>query len=432
MRGEVYCSSESTNGNAVRTGEINGSAMPVRLILAVDNKVGDNTVYETNFFVQGATHVYLYTLDSKGTATPVTAWPGYAISTASTADKKFNFRYESKVNKTEDLYVIFNYKSSSGAIFSMSYNAEDIKKGKFTNITNPKDLIGFNLAGNSQSGKQNGLAPDYANYGNGTKAVANGVTWTFSFNVSDSYATASQGGIGEGAVVEPETKNYRIYFPDNSGKFWMWFTGTSTNLFTGSDNPSNAGWSKSGSYYYIDFSDKGNENKAISYTRFSNVNKDTGKTLSDFKEESIEGKTVYCAYIDTDDNFNKGNPSGSSDVAETRNFRIYWDRSNNNLYQIYLKRNDNGQIISSYGNYTGYDDSQTQKWWYYDFSITAKPSEFAKMSVYADFQGDGKKYQPLKNNGSINISEFEYNSSTSKYEYGKKDNALALSGLKQI
>lgn len=434
MRGEVYCSTTSTAGNTVRQGEINGSAMPVRLILAQDNQTG-NTVYETNFFVQGATHVYLYTLDSKGTATPVTAWPGYAISTASTANHKYNFRYESKVNKTEDLYAIFNYKSESGAIFSMSYNAEDIKKGKFTNITNPKDLVGFNLAGNSQSGKQNGLAPDYANYGNGTKAVANGVTWTFSFNVSDSYATDSMGGIGEGAVVEPETKNYRIYFPDNSGKFWMWFTGTTTHLVTGSNEPKNAGWSKSGSYYYIDFSDKGNENKAISYTRYDNNDKDTGKTLSYFKEETIDGKKVYCAYIDSNDNndnFYAGKPSGSSDVAETRNFRIYWDRSNNNLYQIYLRRNDNNEVLSAYGEKSGWDDSQTQKWWYYDFSITAKPSEFAKMSVYADFQGDGKKYQPLKNSGSINISEFEYNSSTSKYEYGKKDNALALSGLKQI
>lgn len=430
MRGEVYCSSESTYGNSVRKGEINGSAMPVRLILAQDNQAG-NTVYETNFFVQGATHVYLYTLDSKGTATPVTAWPGYAISTASTANHKYNFRYESKVNKTEDLYAIFNYKSSSGAIFSMSYNAEDIKKGRFTNITNPKDLVGFNLAGNSQSGKQNGLAPDYANYGNGTKAVANGVTWTFSFNVSDSYATASTGGIGEGAVVEPETKNYRIYFPDNSGKFWMWFTGTSTNLFTGADNVT--GWSKSGNYYYKDFTDKGNENKAISYTRFNNVNKDTGKTLSDFKEESIDGKTVYCAYIDTNDNFHAGKPSGGvSEKEETRKFRIYWEKEDtHDLYQIYLRRSDNNRtdiITTQDDHYTGFDND----WWHYDFEITAKPSEFATMSLYANFKKGSAVYWRAANDGNINISEFEYNSSESKYEFGKKDGALSFYKLTNI
>lgn len=176
--------------------------------------------------------------------------------------------------------------------------------------------------------------------------------------------------------------------------------------------------------------EEGGDEKLFFSRGTNHDDKSLNKGLCDFE---LGDDGIYHAWIDKDDNFHAGKPSGGvSEKEETRNFRIYWDRSNNNLYQIYLKRNDNGQIISSYGNYTGYDDSQTQKWWYYDFSITAKPSEFAKMSVYADFQGDGKKYQPLKNSGSINISEFEYNSSTSKYEYGKKDNALALSGLKQI
>ncbi|MDE6258306.1 MAG: hypothetical protein K2M53_08015 [Muribaculaceae bacterium] len=328
MRGEVYCSSESTNGNSVRQGEINGSAMPVRLILAQDNQAG-NTVYETNFFVQGATHVYLYTLDSKGTATPVTAWPGYAISTASTANHKYNFRYESKVNKTEDLYAIFNYKSESGAIFSMSYNAEDIKKGKFTNITNPKDLVGFNLAGKSQSGMQNGLAPDYANYGNGTKAVANGVTWTFSFNVSDSYATASKGGIGEGAVVEPETKNYRIYFPqDGTSKFYLWYVKNGNQHFF----PNGADYSNKkfgNDYYYADFTSDKDENEKLFFSRGTNHDdKSLNKGLCDFE---LGDDGIYHAWIDKDDNFHAGKPSSSSTGWDGKSYRLYVKKWQPNL-----------------------------------------------------------------------------------------------------
>lgn len=429
MRGEVYCSSESTYGNSVRKDEINGSAMPVRLILAQDNQAG-NTVYETNFFVQGATHVYLYTLDSKGTPTPVTAWPGYAISTASTANHKYNFRYESKVNKTEDLYAIFNYKSESGAIFSMSYNAEDIKKGKFTNITNPKDLVGFNLAGNSQSGKQNGLAPDYANYGNGTKAVANGVTWTFSFDVSGSYATASEGGIGEGAVVEPVRKNYRIYFPeDGTSKFYLWYVKNGNQHFF----PNGADYSNKkfgNDYYYADFTSDKDENEKLFFSRGTNHDdKSLNKGLCDFE---LGDDGIYHAWIDKDDNFHAGKPSGGvSEKEETRNFRIYWDRSNNNLYQIYLRRSDNNRtdiITTQDDHYTGFDND----WWHYDFEITAKPSEFATMSLYANFKKGSAVYWRAANDGNINISEFEYNSSESKYEFGKKDGALSFYKLTNI
>lgn len=396
MRGEVYCSSESTNGNAVRTGEINGSAMPVRLILAQDNQAG-NTVYETNFFVQGATHVYLYTLDSKGTATPVTAWPGYAISTASTADKKFNFRYESKVNKTEDLYAIFNYKSESGAIFSMSYNADDIKKGRFTNITNPKDLIGFNLAGNSQSGKQNGLAPDYANYGNGTKAVANGVTWTFSFNVSDSYATASKGGIGEGAVVEPETPDMiTIYYEAPSSwtecniKYWG-CDGQPANFGNPMEKVSGNLW-------------KGEINKNATGFLFNNGSWGNGNQTNNWDEAPVAGKTYL------------GNIQGGGSDTKTKKYRLYWQYEYKYNYRNWLCSWEKPSGWPSEKVKATFTDSN-YNYCYYEWEQEGDFTLKARAAINENYDGESAEI-------SLTQDDFSYNSSTGAYENTTYKNEL--------
>ncbi|MDE5791875.1 MAG: hypothetical protein K2H96_11700, partial [Muribaculaceae bacterium] len=329
MRGEVFCDDYSnriysdkdyhTKDNSVRTGQVNGFAMPVRLILGTDNSAG-STVHRTHFFVTGATHVYLYTLDSKGKPNPVTTWPGYAITTASNVSKKYNFLYESKVNETKDLYAIFNFKTASGAIFSMSYNAEDIKKGRFTNTTSPKDLIGFNLAGVSQSGMQNGLAPDYANYGNATKSIANEKSWTFSFDTSTAYATASEGGIGE---YVPVSKDYIIYYPKNgSSEFYLWYKEGSSNKhikFNGNDNGHNSNNTYGSDYYYAEFTHTGNESDLLYMSRGSgHANKELNKALKDF-EKGDDGK--YYAWIDTDDVFHDGKPSGGTQT-ETYYYRI--------------------------------------------------------------------------------------------------------------
>lgn len=330
MRGEVYCSTTSTSGNSVRTGEINGYAMPVRLILGDDNSAG-SSVYQTKFFVKGATHVYLYTVDKNGNRTALTSWPGYAICTASTATNVYNFLYESKINKTEDLYAIFNFKSTSGAIFSMSYNASDIKKGRFTNTTNPKDLIGFNLDGVAQTqyGYNNGLAPDFTSeavYGTGTKEVKNGVTWGFVFDTSDNYATASKGGIGEGTPEPPQSKDYRIYFPSDFTEFWLWFKDGGTHLFkdaNGNDMNALNSSNKENGYYYADFKHTGDEDKMLQFsgggTDGTHNNKDLNKALKDF-QMGDDGK--YYAWIDTDDVFHDGKPTDNGGDNEDVYYQI--------------------------------------------------------------------------------------------------------------
>lgn len=75
-----------------------------------------------SFWVKGATHVFLYTLDEDKNRVPVTSWPGKAIGNYSTADKDFNFSYESSTAALEDFYVIFNYVNEKGQIYTMSKN----------------------------------------------------------------------------------------------------------------------------------------------------------------------------------------------------------------------------------------------------------------------------------------------------------------------
>lgn len=78
--------------------------------------------YHTEFFVSGATHVYLYTVDADGNRVGTTTWPGYPLSNHENADKWYSFTYDSKSHRSEELYVLFNYKDAAGQIHTMSKN----------------------------------------------------------------------------------------------------------------------------------------------------------------------------------------------------------------------------------------------------------------------------------------------------------------------
>ena len=111
------------------TSYINGNVetygMSVRPINDIEDEANYNVI---SFNVWGATHVFLYTGDTKD-KNYTTSWPGHAIGnsdtadTADTADKQFfNFVYESTVYSAADLKVIFNYVDASGKITTISKN----------------------------------------------------------------------------------------------------------------------------------------------------------------------------------------------------------------------------------------------------------------------------------------------------------------------
>ena len=107
------------------TSYINGNVetygMSVRPINDIEDKANYNVI---SFNVWGATHVFLYTGDTKD-KNYTTSWPGHAIGNSDTADQQFfNFVYESTIYSAANLKVIFNY-VKDGKITTISKNGID-------------------------------------------------------------------------------------------------------------------------------------------------------------------------------------------------------------------------------------------------------------------------------------------------------------------
>lgn len=108
------------------TSYINGNVQTFGMSVRPINDVTDNANYNViSFNVWGATHVFLYTGDTKD-KNYTTSWPGHAIGNSDTADQQFfNFVYESTIYSAANLKVIFNYVDASGKITTISKNGID-------------------------------------------------------------------------------------------------------------------------------------------------------------------------------------------------------------------------------------------------------------------------------------------------------------------
>lgn len=172
----------------------------------------------------------------------------------------------------------------------------------------------------------------------------------------------------------PVKKDYRIYFPDNSTKMHMWWTDSSnTNhpFFDGVNGMS--GISKEGSYYYIDFDQTGNDNEKIKFARQTSDVTDKNFTLSQFTAQTINGATRYCAYIDTDDNFNAGKPSSSTPSEKT--YRLIYPEKAEKMY-LWKTSDTNNKLIN---NEAATGDFGCYK--YREFKHTGDLNEELKFSI---------------------------------------------------
>ncbi len=108
------------------TSYINGNVQTFGMSVRPINDVTDNANYNViSFNVKRATHVFLYTGDTKD-KNYTTSWPGHAIGNSDTADKQFfNFVYESTIYSAANLKVIFNYVDANGKITTISKNGID-------------------------------------------------------------------------------------------------------------------------------------------------------------------------------------------------------------------------------------------------------------------------------------------------------------------
>lgn len=119
-----------------------GYAMNVR---CVNKQSRDDKYFKTNFFVMGATHVYLYTIID-GRKVAVNSWPGQPIGTYNTVSSNYqDFNFESTVYAPNQLYVIFNYRKQNGQIVTYSANPSDHKKFEKTTSVMPNQLTGWKV-----------------------------------------------------------------------------------------------------------------------------------------------------------------------------------------------------------------------------------------------------------------------------------------------
>ncbi|MDE6009394.1 MAG: starch-binding protein [Muribaculaceae bacterium] len=105
-------------------GNVENFTMPVRCI----NKVDESSLptYETYINVAGATHVYLYTLEN-GKPVGMTTWPGQAVGNYNNMagqNNWFQYIFQSKTVRPEDLYVVFNFLNSDGTIYTYANNGK--------------------------------------------------------------------------------------------------------------------------------------------------------------------------------------------------------------------------------------------------------------------------------------------------------------------
>ena len=208
-----------------------GYAMPVRCVAKRTEQNKEPAYVQTNFFVTGATHVFLFTRDGDN-VTPVQPWPGIGIADFNTASKKFNLTYTSKTFKPENLYVIFNFKDERGIIhtFSKGTTPNGIA-AVHTTDKGPKSLYGWPVKdGEVYEGGFSGSNIS-ATTTKGTSQL--GSSWLVGF-VGKAPGTMISGGTaavllagGTTPPPPPATAKYRVYWlKTQSGGINMW---TNTN-----------------------------------------------------------------------------------------------------------------------------------------------------------------------------------------------------------
>ena len=122
----LKCMTMAGTATSYINGRVRGKSgeTPYYMSLRAVSKSAGSNVKRISFWVEGATHVFLYTEDSDGNRNPVTTWPGQGVGSWETMTEgmQFNFAYQYSSNKTEQFYVIFNYVNDKGQIYTMSNN----------------------------------------------------------------------------------------------------------------------------------------------------------------------------------------------------------------------------------------------------------------------------------------------------------------------
>lgn len=207
---------------------INMTEASVRCCAGNYDPQADATTYSCN--VKGYTHVFLYYMNSDGSKTYLTTWPGEQVAVYQSEESNdigrfhpFEIEPTMSYNK-ERLFVIFNTVNTKGEWVDSNMSNDDVKNRKGTKFVNggsydkdadPKltDVKEGNWVTNSNtdlSGKSVYLKGDFDTWGDGFKASTN-----------------SQ-GIAKFEAVEIGTNSFKVYVSSES----KWY---STNASVAAD-----------------------------------------------------------------------------------------------------------------------------------------------------------------------------------------------------
>lgn len=277
-------------------GDIRGHKMSVRC--AYGNTAETDQQYTVGFNVRGATHVFIFTKDSK---TPAYAFPGKSITGADGTGEWMSFSYSSTYKATE-LMVLFAYVGGDGDVTLYTKNGStfDSKFGTY-------DL------------------DDAIN--NKAWEVQNGYYYDFKFD-SDVYSS-SKPNVTSSKPTDPAIENtYRFYWSTSIGlngvHLWLDNNGAITTLTSSTFGNSASNLTDISGYYGIEF--KTSKKGVFSYILFQGKNDTSNKTIDYYNKGDIQYfkqiGNIYYAYIDNlGDNLNYNKPES---VVTTSTYRIYW------------------------------------------------------------------------------------------------------------
>ena len=372
----VYSTGHSDYKVDTESRENDGYAMPVRCV-AKSNSQPDYA--KTNFYVTGATHVFLYYREGDN-LTPVQPWPGIGIADYNTATKKFNLTYTSQTFRPENLYVIFNFKDENGIIHTFS---KDGVGAVHTTNRGPKDLYGWKVAGGEQGrAYQGSLNNNIISATTNEVSAALGCSWligyagtapgTMSGSAPAVLITEGFGGSDPGPTPPTPTDNkYRIY--------WLLSESSGINIWSGSNGIVNDTYSKDkqcgnvkgyfregkNGYVYYEFEESNLNSKypTISWSKY-NTGQMGSFSSSEYFQNDSEGVPAVTIHFDTKQ-VDKGGPSATPTPTPSgkQKYRFYWKKwydGDSTAYPwLYVWKIDNYNLPTGISSESWHDCSST-------------------------------------------------------------------------
>ena len=326
----LKCMTMAGTATSYINGRVRGKDTPYYMSLRAVSKSEGSKMQRLSFWVEGATHVFLYTKDGNE-RNAVTTWPGQSIGNwqTMTEGQEFNFSYQYSSNQAQEFYVIFNYVNDKGQIYTMSNN-------NFTgNLTHtnirPEDAEGWKVIGTSSTAFTSTSGVEITGILDSNKST-DGTTW----KCHPVYAE----------IPEPDYKTYRAYWPKSSNQTGLHIYTNSEAFTTWNDGGGNNKTDdRYPDYWYVEFIPDNQSNSdtvVFMYMWANNSNKYIpNKTLDEIFTHKIDDK--YCVFLTSNTTVPTGYLSvAPSQYVDPRNMdgvpsgmrRIFWDNNEKNWGKV--------------------------------------------------------------------------------------------------